>query len=186
MNTKYQITDLIQETVKAHLRENDTVIDATLGKGRDSLFLLEHVPDGFLYGFDIQTEALQASEKLLSSSGFANYRLIRDSHENISKYLSCEIGCAMFNLGYLPGSLHEIHTNENSSIQAIQQCLQLLRKDGIISVCCYPGTEKGKRETEAILEYLRSLDTARFLVIVCSYHNRPKDPPLPVFIIRIK
>ena len=39
---------------------------------------------------------------------------------------------------------------------------------------------------EAILNYLKTLDSKKWLVIVNSYFNRKNDPPLPVFIYRLK
>ncbi|MBQ1826604.1 MAG: 16S rRNA (cytosine(1402)-N(4))-methyltransferase, partial [Erysipelotrichaceae bacterium] len=65
MSNKYQINDLIRNTLVSHIRKDDICIDATLGKGRDSLFLLQHIPEGFLYGFDLQKEAVETSRKLL-------------------------------------------------------------------------------------------------------------------------
>ena len=187
MSNKYQINDLIRNTLVSHIRKDDICIDATLGKGRDSLFLLQHIPEGFLYGFDLQEEAVETSRKLLEDSGFSNFLLINDSHSNLRSYIKeAEIGCVMFNLGYLPGSDHQIHTESETTIEAIEACLPLLREDGIISVCFYPGTERGKQETTQTLDWLRSLDPKQFLVLVNDYFNRPNDPPLPVFIIRLK
>ena len=186
MNNNYQITDFIQSNVLRFLKEDDICIDATLGKGRDSLFLLQHIPHGFLYGFDIQERAISASDTLLKEKGFTNYSLIHDSHEHILNYIDKPIGCAMFNLGYLPGGDHEVFTSADSTIKAVNSCLELLRVNGIISVCFYPGTQGGLAEQQQTLEYLKDLDPSRFLVLVNSFHNRPNRPPLPVFIIRLK
>ena len=178
---------VFRKTVSSHLREDDICIDATLGKGRDALFMLEHIPHGFLYGFDLQKDAIGSSQRLLEESGFSNFRLINDSHSEILKYVKeDEIGCAMFNLGYLPGSDHQVHTEASSTIEALRSCLELLRQDGIISVCFYPGTERGKIETEKTLAWLKGLDPKQYLVLVNDYYNRPNNPPLPVFIIRLK
>lgn len=49
-----------------------------------------------------------------------------------------------------------------------------------------PGGDTGYEEKEAILNYLKTLDSKKWLVIVNSYFNRKNDPPLPVFIYRLK
>ena len=43
-------------------------VDATLGRGRDALFLFESLADGgILYGFDVQKAALEESRSLINS-----------------------------------------------------------------------------------------------------------------------
>ena len=58
---------------------------------------------------------------------------------------------------------------------------------------CVPAATAGpeKAAENALLSrlislWLRSLDPKQFLVLVNDYFNRPNDPPLPVFIIRLK
>ena len=53
-------------------------------------------------------------------------------------------------------------------------------------MCIYSGKETGYKEKEVLLGFLQSLDPRRWLVIVSSYYNRRNDPPLPVFVIRLK
>ena len=62
----------------------------------------------------------------------------------------------------------------------------LLKKGGIINLCIYSGGDTGYEEKKAILNYLKTLDSKKWLVIVNSYFNRKNDPPLPVFIYRLK
>ena len=69
---------------------------------------------------------------------------------------------------------------------AIESALNLLKKGGIINLCIYSGGDTGYEEKEAILNYLKTLDSKKWLVIVNSYFNRKNDPPLPVFIYRLK
>ena len=91
-----------------------------------------------------------------------------------------------FNFGYLPGGDHQIATQADTSIQAIEAGLRLLKKGGIMSLCIYSGGDSGFAEKEALLSYLETLDPRTFLVIVSTYYNRQNHPPIPAFVIRIK
>ena len=39
--------------IKQHITPESIVVDATCGNGNDTLFLAEQVPEGHVYGFDI-------------------------------------------------------------------------------------------------------------------------------------
>ena len=84
------------------------------------------------------------------------------------------------------GNDHKIATRAATSLTAIESALNLLKKGGIINLCIYSGGDTGYEEKEAILNYLKTLDSKKWLVIVNSYFNRKNDPPLPVFIYRLK
>ena len=101
-----------REYAKKQVKPGDRVVDATAGHGRDTLLLAELVgPSGFVYAFDIQDSAIQTTRELLHSKGMeGNVSIIKDSHENMEKYVGQGISCIMFNLGYLPGGDHSIHT----------------------------------------------------------------------------
>ncbi|MEJ7220935.1 class I SAM-dependent methyltransferase, partial [Staphylococcus gallinarum] len=77
---------------------------ATCGNGNDTLFLAQNVPNGFVYGFDIQQLAITNTEQKVAT--FSNVKLIKDSHNNVKQYIKAEhigkIDAAIFNLGYLP------------------------------------------------------------------------------------
>ena len=185
MKNKYQITTMVHEFIKDFIKKDDICLDLTVGKGQDALFLLNLIPEGYLYAFDIQKEAIACSEALLGNS-FSNYQLINDSHSNLCRYVDKEIGCAVLNLGYLPNGDHSINTSADTTIEAIKQAVSLLRVDGIISICFYPGTETGKEEMDSVLNYLKTLDSGKYLVIVNQFYNRPNNPPTPAYIIRTK
>lgn len=53
-----------------------------------------------------------------------------------------------------------------------------------MALCIYSGGDTGYEEKDKILEYLKTLDEKRYLVIVNSFYNRRKDPPLPVFVVK--
>lgn len=135
------------------LRKKDIVIDATIGNGFDSLKLLNIVKEGFLFGFDIQKDAINNTNKLLKKNNIKNYKLFLKSHEFIYETLinyKSKISIVIFNLGYLPNSNKKILTNKKSTIKAIDDSLKLLNNKGIILIVCYPHKE-GKEESDAIL-----------------------------------
>ena len=55
-----------------------------------------------------------------------------------------------------------------------------------MSLCIYSGGDSGFEERDAILSFLKCLDTKYYLVILSSYYNRPNHPPIPVMILKLK
>ena len=95
------------------------------------------------------------------------------------------MSCIVFNFGYLPGGDHSLSTKKESSIKAIETGLSLLKKGGLMSLCIYSGGDSGFEEKDGILQYLRTLDSKKYLVIVSEYYNRPNNPPIPAMIIKL-
>ena len=55
-NARHLAADYMMRTI----REGDTVVDATMGNGKDTLFLAELVgPKGRVHAFDVQPEAVE-------------------------------------------------------------------------------------------------------------------------------
>ncbi len=149
--TIFNRLDLIMEKA---LKEKDIVIDATIGNGNDTLKLAKIVNKGFVYGFDIQEEALINTEKLLTSNNINNYKLFNISHEFIYEtlqHLKAKVSMVIFNLGYLPNGDKTIMTNKITTIKAIEGSLKLLNKKGTILLIVYPHKE-GKEEAKEIIK----------------------------------
>lgn len=183
-----RITDWCRHFIRLHVQPGDLCIDATMGKGNDTLLLSELAgPSGQVLAFDIQPEALAFTRSLLSQSACpSNYRLILDSHANMRAYAAPDsVSCIVFNFGYLPGGDHTKATLPDTSVAAIQQGLSLLRPDGLMSLCIYSGGDSGFLERDRILEHVRNLDPRRYLVIRADYYNRPNHPPIPVLIRKL-
>jgi ubiquinone/menaquinone biosynthesis C-methylase UbiE len=52
------------ELLKEVINPGDTVVDATMGNGNDTLFLAELVgEDGYVHAFDVQEQALENTSK---------------------------------------------------------------------------------------------------------------------------
>lgn len=188
MKNRFQITEFCHHFIKDYIKEGDLCIDATAGNGNDTEFLCEIVGEqGRVYAFDIQEMALENTRKRLEEKKLLQRaELILDGHEKMKQYVKEEVSAILFNFGYLPGGDHSIATKSSTSLQAIEQALTLLKVGGIMNLCIYSGKDTGYEEKETILSYLKELDSRRWLVIVSSYFNRKNDPPLPVFVIRLK
>lgn len=183
----FQITEWCHELFLMQAVPGGTYIDATMGNGHDTLFLCQLAgEEGHVIAFDIQKQALDATEALLRKENMEQRAtLILDSHENMAQYANASsVDGICFNFGYLPGSDHSLATKPRSSKNAIIAGLELLKKGGVMSLCIYSGGETGFEERDTLLEYLKSLDEKRYLVIVSAYYNRKNNPPIPVLIIK--
>ena len=184
----FQITEYCHHILEEYIEEGDICIDATAGNGGDTEFLCQKVGEtGNVYAFDVQEMAIaHTRERLEKANLSARAKLIQDGHEKMQTYVKEEAKVIIFNFGYLPGGDHKIATRAATSLTAIESALNLLKKGGIINLCIYSGGDTGYEEKEAILNYLKTLDSKKWLVIVNSYFNRKNDPPLPVFSYRLK
>ncbi len=163
-------------------------IDATMGNGNDTEYLCKLAgKQGHVLAFDIQEAAVeQTRQRLEKTLDFKNYELKLESHSHMSDYAEQNsVDCIAFNLGYLPGGDHSIATKADTTIKALEQGLQLLKKNGLMSVCIYSGGDSGFEEKDAVLTWLRTLDPKRYLVLVTEYYNRPNNPPIPGLIIKL-
>lgn len=183
-----QVTEYCHQFLRNYIREGDLCVDATAGNGGDTEFLCRLVGrSGKVYAFDIQKAAIDRTADRLKTCGLLDRLiLIRDSHEKMAEYVRGHAAAVMFNLGYLPGTDHSIATKPDTTLRAVETGLSLLQKSGVMSLCIYSGGDTGYSEKKALLEYLRNLDQRKWLVIVSEYYNRKNDPPIPVFIIRLK
>lgn len=184
----YQITSWVHHFLEDHVQPGDLCIDATMGNGNDTALLSKLAGEnGKVVAFDIQQMALDnTGQKLLKEECPKNYELVLKSHEFMGDYAKEEsVSCITFNLGYLPGGDHEKATRGDSSIRAIETGLALLRKKGLMTVCIYSGGDSGFEERDAVLAYLKGLDSKKYLVIISEYANRPNNPPIPVLIIKM-
>ncbi|MDD2518573.1 MAG: class I SAM-dependent methyltransferase [Bacilli bacterium] len=142
------------------MKNNDLVVDATIGNGHDTLFLSKLVTKGFIFGFDIQKSAINNTKNLLDCNNINNYQLFLENHQNIANVLDeykNKISLIVFNLGYLPGGDKMITTNHKSTIKAIKGSLSLLNNKGIILINVYPGHDEGFKEHQALEKYLKEL-----------------------------
>lgn len=178
---------LLHTWIKEKVMPGALCIDATAGKGKDTVLLAELVgAQGKVIAMDIQQDAINATELNLKKKSL-NHRvqLVLDSHANIQKYAEVEsVDCITFNLGYLPGGDHRISTQAESTIVALEQSMRLLKPLGIITLAIYHGGDTGFAERDAVLEWLKTVDHTQYTVMMTTFYNRPNYPPLAVCIIR--
>jgi SAM-dependent methyltransferase len=164
----------------SRLQAAKLVVDATAGNGKDTLFLAKNTPaTTAILAFDIQPQAIANTEIVVKQHQFHHkIRLILDSHANIANYIDQPIDAAMFNLGYLPGGDHTLSTCPDITIEAISQTLQLLAVGGLLTVAAYPGYEHGKRECQAVHQYLAGLRQQTFAIGSWGMVNQTNSPPV--------
>ena len=182
-----QITHWCHEIIKSQAPRGGFYIDATMGKGNDTAFFCELAgEEGKVLAFDVQVKAIEATAARLIENGFEDRAtLIMDGHEKMRKYAQPETADVIcFNFGYLPGGDHNIATKAQTSIMAIEQGLEILKKGGMMSLCIYSGGDTGFEEKDAILAYLKELSPKKYVVIKNEYFNRENHPPMPVFIFK--
>lgn len=186
MQAKYlnKATDLAKELIAKVVVENDIVIDATVGNGKDTLFLSELIGEnGRVIGFDVQEIALKKTqEKLKGRNMLDRVQLINTGHENLNKHVDTEVAAIMFNLGYLPGNNHTITTKHETTLEAIKQGMDLLKKNGVMTISIYPGHKEGMEEKNHVLEYLSTIDQRKVNVLKMEFINQKNNPPLLVAI----
>ncbi|PPD34701.1 MAG: 16S rRNA (cytosine(1402)-N(4))-methyltransferase [Methylomonas sp.] len=174
--------------IKEHLQAGDIAIDATLGNGHDCLFLAECVGStGHVYGFDIQTQALESTRQRLHDLNAAPVTLIRANHADMRHYIpeaeQGHISAIMFNLGYLPGTDKSIMTQTQTTLQAIEVACDLLASQGLVTVMAYPGHAGGDEETRSLQAWVQNVEFKRFSVEThFSQHHQESAPRL--FVIR--
>ena len=178
----FQLLDFAKSLLCEDIPKNGVLVDFTMGNGHDTLYLSRLVPEGKVYAFDVQEQALANTKKLLDDNGVTNAVLIKDSHEHILKYVAEEIDGGMFNLGYLPGSDKTVHTMRKSTELAVTGALERLKKGGHLVISVYPGHDEGRLEGELLLDMLSKLDRKTFCAMNFRILNAADSP----FVIAIE
>lgn len=183
----FSALDIIKRVIDESVKEGDICIDATAGRGNDTLHLCSLVGDsGRVTAFDIQQDAVDSTKELLKTNGMAHRADVRlQSHSEMDELFDeGTVSFITFNFGWLPKGDHNIFTKKETSIEAIEKGLRLLKSGGIMSLIIYYGRETGFEERDALLEYLPTIDSNRYTVVEMPFVNRPNCPPIPIIIIK--
>lgn len=162
------ILNYVKKEILETVKYKDIVVDATIGNGKDTLFLAQLVNNGLVIGFDIQKQAIDNTNKLLT--GHHNYKLYQKDHKYILQTLldyKNKISLILFNLGYLPGGDKSVTTKPESTIAAVTGSIKLLNKKGKVLIVIYPGHDMGKKEEAKIVEWLNKNQFIKHKI----YHN---------------
>lgn len=177
VNSNY--IDVVDEILTTFNLKSKVVLDATCGRGNDSLKLLNKIgEEGFLYACDIQDEAVESSNKILIEAGYNNYKIYKISHEYIFDYISEEIEFIIYNLGYLPKSDKSITTKADSTIKSIEKGLTKISKTGMIVIVSYLGHKESFEERDKLSDYLKNLNQKKYKVEKIEFFNQLNNPPI--------
>lgn len=166
------MTQLAHDFLKPILHGQAICVDGTLGRGRDTLFFIEQNV-GRVFYYEIQSDLFeqfqnQLHQKMtLESSKVPHVIGYCHSHEMIGNDLSAyqgQIDAMIFNYGYDPKTLSGVATQASSSLNALKQSVQLLRKKGRIALVFYPHAE-GQQEKEVLMDWLQSQTNLHVLEI---------------------
>jgi hypothetical protein len=182
-----KVTRIAHSLLRSCIREDDIVVDLTLGNGTDTMLFLELINSrkGSIFSFDIQREAIEVTKTRIreghtSKNKEKRVHFIQDCHSKFYSHITriinsristddddddarartkIELGAVTLNLGYLTGKETDksIVTRTETTIKAIEQASELLRVGGIMTICCYQAHEGGKEETDAVIEFCSKL-----------------------------
>ncbi len=155
------------------ITKDDICVDMTLGNGNDTFFLAKLSKK--VYAFDIQEQAIINSK--IKNKDYDNIVYILDSHENILSYVNEEVKAVMFNLGYLPNGDKSITTSSSTTLKALEASLKVLKKNGRVVICLYPGHSEGLKEANELEKYLKTLDQHKYDVLKYQFINQINNPP---------
>ncbi len=177
------VLEITKKLISENVIEGSVVVDATVGKGNDTLKLSTAAgKTGRVYGFDIQDLAIAKTKERLDEIKAENVILIKDGHEKIDQYVKEEIDFCIYNLGYLPTGDKNLITKGKTTIESIKKSLQLLKPNGLIVIVCYIGHDGGDLEEELVSQLLADLDQKEFNVMKNEFINQKNKPPL-VYIV---
>lgn len=168
---------LLQEIIEP----TDTVVDATMGNGHDTLFLAQLVPKGQVYSVDIQPQALVNTKALLTAHELTAQITLSDcGHHQLEQLIpeTTKIKAAVFNLGYLPKSDKQVITTAPTTLAALEQLLPRLVLRGRIILVAYYGHEGGQTELAAVESFCANLDQHHFQVLHYQFINQKNQPPI--------
>ncbi|MBQ8514937.1 MAG: methyltransferase domain-containing protein [Ruminococcus sp.] len=183
----FSALDIINRVIDESVQEGDLCIDATAGRGHDTLHLCWLVGDsGHVTAFDIQQAAVDSTKALLEKNGLASRAdvLLKSHSEMDELFEENSVSLITFNFGWLPRGDHNIFTKKETSIEAIEKGLRILKDGGIMTLILYYGRETGFEERDALLEFLPTLDCRKYTVVEMPFVNRPNCPPIPILIIK--
>ena len=104
----FSALQIIHHVLELHIQPGDRCIDATAGRGKDTLFLAKLVGEqGHVTAFDIQQGAIDSTTALLRENGVeSRTSVILDSHANMEQYAEPGTICAIISRKTSPsGSL---------------------------------------------------------------------------------
>ena len=183
-----QIIHFADSLAERAIKPGDTVIDATMGNGHDTVKLAQWVgPEGLVHAFDIQPQALQNTQERLQEHGlFERCKLHLRGHQFMAEAVTETESAVIFNLGYLPGQDKLITTEVTTTLLAIEQSLVLLKESGVLLIVVYPGHEQGRIEQEALDQWIKQVDTRLYRSLRYQFENTAAPAPYVLAVEKLK
>ena len=197
------ISVLLEESIEnLKLNKNSIVVDATLGRAGHSSLILKNIPNGYLYAFDQDNEAILQSDKKLKEIA-SNYKIIKSNFVNMKQELNKlgieKVDAILFDLGvsspqldedYRGFSFHndaylDMRMDQNSSLTA-HQVVNDYSKEKLIDILYKYGEEKFAPKIATKIVENRPINTTLELVEVIKSavpekYKREKHPARKVF-----
>ncbi|MDD9266460.1 class I SAM-dependent methyltransferase [Paenibacillus sp. GCM10023248] len=173
------------QLIGQRVQPGDTVIDATLGNGVDTVFLAKLTGRrGCVYGFDIQQQALDQTKMRLEKElpdASSSVHMSLCSHALMEAAVPQDrhgrVAAVTFNLGYLPGADPATITTQESTLPALEAALRLLRKGGIVTIVLYSGHAGGSEEAAAVEAWAQQLPLVSYQVLKYQFMNTSAHAP---------
>lgn len=177
------LTQQAHEWIESKIGPGDIVVDATSGNGHDTQFLAMQVgKQGTVFAFDIQPAALEKTSAKLAEHDLTNVRPLLASHSHMLELIPAEfhgqIAAIMFNLGYLPGGDKSIVTRQETTKEALQQALLLLKPGGVLSVLAYVGHPGGQSESREVQDFFEQSSSQIRLIQAPDLEEKSLSPRL--------
>jgi len=121
-----------REMIEGAMFEGACAVDATMGNGHDTQWLCELAGEaGRVYAFDVQAEAVERTAERLREAGLGERaHLFCAGHQHMCEYVHEPVDAIVFNLGWLPGAEHGVTTRTETTLQAVNAALDLLKDFG--------------------------------------------------------
>ena len=196
---------LLEEVIeKLNLKDSSIIVDCTLGFGGHSSNILENIPNGHLYAFDQDIEAINYSKERLKE--YNNFTIIKSNFINIKKELNdkniYKVDGILYDLGvsspqldedYRGFSFHkdaplDMRMDINSSLSA-KEVVNDYSYDDLVKILYKYGEEKfaksivkGIIEARSIKEIETTLELAEIIKNnVPERYKRDKHPARKTF-----
>ena len=152
--------------------KEDTVVDATMGNGHDTLFLAKLAKQ--VYAFDIQEQALEKTQERLDQAGMTNAQLILQGHETLDQFVT------------EAKADKSVITQPQTTIEALEKLCYLLVRGGRIAIMIYYGHEGGDTERDAVLDFVSQLNQQEYTAAIYRTLNQVNNPPFLVMIEKLE
>lgn len=175
---------LLHLLLQHFVHPGDQVVDATCGNGNDTLLLARLAgPDGRVWAFDIQGDAIDHTTTALQEAGLLErVTLLNSGHETMQDHVVSPLSAVVFNLGYLPGGDRTVITRPESTLTGLTQAAGLLAPRGIIAITVYPGHAGGDIEQANVEVWASRLTPGSFHVWHMGQRNVTSNAPYLILI----